>query len=216
MALVQKGALSTAEVCEALGLTSLKGRKWHVQAAIAIRGEGLYEGLDWWVVLTSWSTAIKLTIAAYVSSLTYLDLDVFRADWSSFHLKVRTLHCSTANHRPRSRMAVRVQTSLNLSLQAKLPQNSVGGIWVNDLGQLGSHRLQMCQYMCQGQQMSFLQASYVEQHFLWSNLWCFAGYLTHCPRWWGQGKFQVLAPWGVEPILSGYLVAHTYISQSST
>ena len=44
----QKGALSTAEVCEALGLSQLKGRKWHVQGAIAIRGEGLYEGLDWY------------------------------------------------------------------------------------------------------------------------------------------------------------------------
>ena len=48
MLLMQKGALSTAEVCEALGMSSLKNRKWHVQGAIAIRGEGLYEGLDWY------------------------------------------------------------------------------------------------------------------------------------------------------------------------
>ena len=44
---MQKGALSTAEVCEALGLSQMKGRRWHVQGAVAIRGEGLYEGLDW-------------------------------------------------------------------------------------------------------------------------------------------------------------------------
>ncbi len=44
---VQKGALSTAEVCEALGLSQMKNRRWHVQGAVAIRGEGLYEGLDW-------------------------------------------------------------------------------------------------------------------------------------------------------------------------
>ena len=43
----QKDALSTAEICEALGMGELKGRKWHVQGAVAIRGEGLYEGLDW-------------------------------------------------------------------------------------------------------------------------------------------------------------------------
>lgn len=43
----QKGAMSTSEVCEALGMAGLKGRKWHVQGSIAIRGEGLYEGLDW-------------------------------------------------------------------------------------------------------------------------------------------------------------------------
>lgn len=47
---VQKGALTTAEVCEALGLGQLKNRSWHVQGAISIRGEGLYEGLDWYVV----------------------------------------------------------------------------------------------------------------------------------------------------------------------
>lgn len=42
-----KGCLTPAEVCEALGLRNLKGRAWHVQSSIAIRGEGLYEGLDW-------------------------------------------------------------------------------------------------------------------------------------------------------------------------
>lgn len=44
---MQKQALTTAEVCEALGMSLLKNRKWHVQGAVAIRGEGLYEGLDW-------------------------------------------------------------------------------------------------------------------------------------------------------------------------
>lgn len=48
---VQKGALTTAEVCEALGLGQLKNRSWHVQGAISIRGEGLYEGLDWYVAI---------------------------------------------------------------------------------------------------------------------------------------------------------------------
>ena len=49
---VQKGALTTAEVCEALGLGQLKNRSWHVQGAISIRGEGLYEGLDWYAAFT--------------------------------------------------------------------------------------------------------------------------------------------------------------------
>ena len=34
---VQKGCLTTAEVCEALALPELRGRRWHVQASIAIR-----------------------------------------------------------------------------------------------------------------------------------------------------------------------------------
>ena len=43
----QPNCLSPAEVCEALELPKLRGRKWHVQSAVAIKGEGLYEGLDW-------------------------------------------------------------------------------------------------------------------------------------------------------------------------
>ena len=51
--MMQKGALSTAEVCEALGLGQLKNRSWHVQGAVSIRGEGLYEGLDWYALFPS-------------------------------------------------------------------------------------------------------------------------------------------------------------------
>lgn len=40
-------ALSVAEVTEKLGLSSLRGRKWNVQASSATSGEGLYEGFDW-------------------------------------------------------------------------------------------------------------------------------------------------------------------------
>lgn len=42
-----KGCMTPAEVCEKLGLPKLKGRKWHVQNAVATQGLGLYEGLDW-------------------------------------------------------------------------------------------------------------------------------------------------------------------------
>ncbi|KAL6765623.1 small Arf-related GTPase [Haematococcus lacustris] len=42
-----KNCLTPAEVCEGLGLPALKHRRWHVQSAVATRGEGLYEGLDW-------------------------------------------------------------------------------------------------------------------------------------------------------------------------
>jgi ADP-ribosylation factor 1/2 len=42
-----RGALPPAETCAALGLPAMKGRRWHVQGAVATRGEGLYEGLDW-------------------------------------------------------------------------------------------------------------------------------------------------------------------------
>jgi ADP-ribosylation factor protein 1 len=44
---VQKGAMTPVEVCEGLGLFDLKNRKWHIQGTCALRGDGLYEGLDW-------------------------------------------------------------------------------------------------------------------------------------------------------------------------
>ena len=42
-----RNCMTTAEVCDALGLVELKVRKWHVQGAVATKGLGLYEGLDW-------------------------------------------------------------------------------------------------------------------------------------------------------------------------
>ncbi|KAG8390499.1 hypothetical protein BUALT_Bualt01G0089700 [Buddleja alternifolia] len=42
-----KGAMSAMEVCEGLGLRDLKNRKWHIQGTCALKGDGLYEGLDW-------------------------------------------------------------------------------------------------------------------------------------------------------------------------
>ncbi|MQL85464.1 hypothetical protein Taro_017990 [Colocasia esculenta] len=42
-----RGAMTPMEVCEGLGLYDLKNRRWHVQGSCAVRGDGLYEGLDW-------------------------------------------------------------------------------------------------------------------------------------------------------------------------
>lgn len=41
------GALSDAQVAEGLGLTSIKNREWFIMKTSAIKGEGLFEGLDW-------------------------------------------------------------------------------------------------------------------------------------------------------------------------
>ena len=41
------GAVDPASLVAAFDLPSLRGRKWFVQGAVATRGEGLYEGLDW-------------------------------------------------------------------------------------------------------------------------------------------------------------------------
>ncbi|KAI8874681.1 ARF/SAR superfamily, partial [Backusella circina FSU 941] len=50
-----KGALTAAKISEALGLTGLKDKQWHIQACSALTGEGLYEGLDWVVLQISGS-----------------------------------------------------------------------------------------------------------------------------------------------------------------
>ncbi|ORZ19736.1 ADP-ribosylation factor-like protein [Absidia repens] len=42
-----EGALSSAQVAEELGLSSLKNRQYAIYKTSAIKGEGLTEGLDW-------------------------------------------------------------------------------------------------------------------------------------------------------------------------
>jgi len=41
------GALAVSQVSEELGLSCLKGRQWSIFKTSAIKGEGIYEGLDW-------------------------------------------------------------------------------------------------------------------------------------------------------------------------
>ena len=43
------GALGDAEIAEGLGLHDIKSRDWAIFKTSAVRGEGLFEGLDWWV-----------------------------------------------------------------------------------------------------------------------------------------------------------------------
>jgi ADP-ribosylation factor protein 1 len=41
-------SLSTAQIVDKLELQSkLRTRQWHCQGAVAVTGQGLYEGLDW-------------------------------------------------------------------------------------------------------------------------------------------------------------------------
>ncbi|CAK9219483.1 unnamed protein product [Sphagnum troendelagicum] len=58
----QKGAMGTAEVCESLGLSTLRNRRWHIQGTCAPKGDGLYEGLDWL------ATTLKQMQAAGIST----------------------------------------------------------------------------------------------------------------------------------------------------
>jgi len=41
------GALDDAAVAEGLGLSSIKSRDWAIFKTSAIKGDGLFEGLDW-------------------------------------------------------------------------------------------------------------------------------------------------------------------------
>ena len=40
-------AMTTTEMTDKLGLLSLRNRTWFIQAASAIRGDGLFQGLEW-------------------------------------------------------------------------------------------------------------------------------------------------------------------------
>merc|ERR1711937_881888 len=41
------GAMSCPEITDKLGLHTIRGRTWFIQASCAMRGDGLFEGLDW-------------------------------------------------------------------------------------------------------------------------------------------------------------------------
>ena len=41
------GALTCPEITDRLGLHTIRGRTWFIQSTCAVRGDGLYEGLDW-------------------------------------------------------------------------------------------------------------------------------------------------------------------------
>uniref|UniRef100_A0A7S1WPB7 ADP-ribosylation factor n=1 Tax=Alexandrium catenella TaxID=2925 RepID=A0A7S1WPB7_ALECA len=42
-------AMTASELAEKLGLHSLRGKAWHIQPSSALTGDGLHEGLDWFV-----------------------------------------------------------------------------------------------------------------------------------------------------------------------
>lgn len=43
------GAMTAAEVSDALGLSTLMNRQWSIYKTSAVKGEGLTDGLDWYV-----------------------------------------------------------------------------------------------------------------------------------------------------------------------
>lgn len=48
-----EGSMTSAEVSDKLGLTSLRNRQWTIMKCSALKGEGLQEGLDWLVNVIS-------------------------------------------------------------------------------------------------------------------------------------------------------------------
>ncbi|KAF9356019.1 Arf GTPase arf1 [Mortierella sp. NVP85] len=44
-----ESAMLVVEIRDALNLNALRGREWHIQGASALGGEGLKEGLDWYI-----------------------------------------------------------------------------------------------------------------------------------------------------------------------
>lgn len=42
-----KGALTAADISDALGLNNIKTHQWHIQSTCALTGNGLSDGFDW-------------------------------------------------------------------------------------------------------------------------------------------------------------------------
>eukprot|EP01084_Bolivina_argentea_P035576 65976_1 len=43
----QRGACNATQVSEALGLPELRARQWSIQESSALKGKGIFEGMDW-------------------------------------------------------------------------------------------------------------------------------------------------------------------------
>ena len=65
-----QGALKPEEISEKLGLAGgEKGREWSVRGSCAIKGEGLEDGLDWYVALFSYLEAQAYVYCRLVNAI---------------------------------------------------------------------------------------------------------------------------------------------------
>jgi ADP-ribosylation factor-like protein 1 len=55
------GAMTAAEVSDALGLSTLMNRQWSIYKTSAVKGEGLTDGLDWY----AFSFLVELLVCCY-------------------------------------------------------------------------------------------------------------------------------------------------------
>ena len=52
-----EGAMTPAEISNALGLSALKNRTWSIFKTSALKGEGLEEAMEWYVICTIYCSA---------------------------------------------------------------------------------------------------------------------------------------------------------------
>lgn len=53
------GAMTAAEMTQALALASLRSRDWYIQSTCATAGQGIYEG-EWNFLVQSWGAAVRV------------------------------------------------------------------------------------------------------------------------------------------------------------
>ena len=52
-----EGAMTPAEISNALGLSALKNRTWSIFKTSALKGEGLEEAMEWYVICAIYCSA---------------------------------------------------------------------------------------------------------------------------------------------------------------
>ncbi|XWS17891.1 hypothetical protein CRYUN_Cryun33cG0107400 [Craigia yunnanensis] len=72
------GALDAAAVTEALELHKIKNRQWAIFKTCAIKGEGLFEDLDWlYCLIRGFSSLVSSHRSCFVSDLVYVGMEAF-------------------------------------------------------------------------------------------------------------------------------------------
>lgn len=101
-----EGAMTPSEVANALGLTSITTHKYQIFKTSAIKGTGLEEAMEWWVLITHsffshrllleikhWSPALSHFIYLHLQCFSLFDCLILDLFFSESHEGLNNLLC---------------------------------------------------------------------------------------------------------------------------
>lgn len=99
-----EGAMTPSEVANALGLTSITTHKYQIFKTSAIKGTGLEEAMEWWVLLPHsffptdyyWKSSIGPQL--YLKCCILFDCLILVLSFCKSHTRLKNLLCKGSKH----------------------------------------------------------------------------------------------------------------------